>query len=49
MSFFLCPPEMNIKCCGNFFYSVSQALLDTMKLDFTVKMVHNHKPEGKKA
>lgn len=36
MSFFLCPPEMNIKCCGNFFYSISQALLDTMKLDFTV-------------
>lgn len=27
---------MNIKCCGNFFHSVSQALLDTMKLDFTV-------------
>lgn len=36
MSFFLCPPEMNIKCCGNFFCSISQALLYTMKLDFTV-------------
>lgn len=40
---------MNIKCCGNFFYSVS--LLDTMKLDFTVNgfifINLNHK-RGKK-